>query len=117
MAIIIKYNKITIDHDIYTKVLSDGTVSYIKFSTDDVLNTNNNETAFTKLTNVFEENFEMKVKGGSVIKYLNLRIFQSPLGFSVNQPDHIMELVNERFPTGKLINLDTAFRTDSTHEK
>ena len=32
---IIKYKKITIDHAIYIKVFSDGTVSYLAFSTDD----------------------------------------------------------------------------------
>ena len=30
---IIKYNKTTIDHDIYIIVLSDGTVYYLTFST------------------------------------------------------------------------------------
>ena len=41
---ILKYNKITIDNTIYIKVLSDVTVSYLMVSTDDVLNTTNNET-------------------------------------------------------------------------
>ena len=59
---IIKYMISTIDHDIYIKFFSDGTVSYIKVCTDDVLNTANNETEFTELTNVFEEHFEMKVQ-------------------------------------------------------
>ena len=59
----------------------------------------------------------MKVKEGSVIKYLNFRIFQSPLGFSIDHTDHIMELVNEWFPTGKFRNIDTPFRTDSSYEK
>ena len=40
----IKDNKSTIDHFIYIKVFYDGTVSYLKVSTDDVLNTNNNKT-------------------------------------------------------------------------
>ena len=59
----------------------------------------------------------MKIQEGSVLKYLKLRIFQSPLGSSVNQTDHIMELVNELFPTGKFRNFDTDFRTDSVYEK
>ena len=50
----IKYKKITIDHAIYIKALSDETLSYIKVSTDDVLNTTNNETSFTELIIVFE---------------------------------------------------------------
>ena len=59
---IIKQNKSTTDHAIQIKVLTDGTFSYLIFSTDYVLNTTNNETEFTELTRVFEEHFEMKVQ-------------------------------------------------------
>ena len=44
---IIKYNKSKIDHAVYIKVFFDETVSYIKVSTDDVINTTNNEKGFT----------------------------------------------------------------------
>ena len=64
----IKYKKRTIDNAIYTKVFYDGTVSYCAFSTDDVLNTTNNEESFPGLTRVFEEAFEIKVQEGSVLK-------------------------------------------------
>ena len=87
---IIEYKKSTNDHAIYIKVLDDGTVSYLTVSTDDVLNTTNNENSFPELTRVFKDHFEMIVKEVSVIKYLNFRIFQSPLGFSVDQTDQIM---------------------------
>ena len=117
MVTILKYKKNTIDHAIYTKVISDGTVSYLKVSTDDVLKTTNNETAFPELTRVFKEHFEIKVQEGSVPKYLNILIFQSPLGFSVDYTDNIMELVKECFPTGNLRKVDTPFRTDSAHER
>ena len=46
---IIKYIKIKIDHAIYINVFYDGTVSYTTFSTDDILNTTNNETEFPEL--------------------------------------------------------------------
>ena len=46
---IFKYNKTTIDNSIYITVLSDGKVSYLTVSTDDFLNTTNNETAFPEL--------------------------------------------------------------------
>ena len=59
----------------------------------------------------------MKVQEGSVLKYSNFRICKSPLGFSIDQTDHIMELVNEWFPTGNFRNVDTPFRTDYSHEK
>ena len=52
---IIKYKKITIDNAIYIKVLSDGTVSYLTVSTDDVLKTNNSETFFTETRRVFKK--------------------------------------------------------------
>ena len=61
MVKIPKYKKRTIDHAIYIKVFSDITVSYIRVSIDDVINTTNNETTFPELTKVFEENFEIKV--------------------------------------------------------
>ena len=54
MVTIIKYKKSKIDHDIYIKVFTDGTVSYLTVSTDDVLNTTNNKTEFPELIRVFE---------------------------------------------------------------
>ena len=59
----------------------------------------------------------MKLQKGSVLKYLNFRICQSPLGFSVYQTGHIMELVNEWSPTIKFRKFDTTFSTESTYEK
>ena len=47
---IITFNKSTIYHAIYIKVFSYGTVSYLTVSTDNVINTNKNETAFPELT-------------------------------------------------------------------
>ena len=114
---IIEYKKITIYHAIYIKCFDDGTVSYIKVSTDDVLNTTNNENKFTEPTRVCKEHFEMKVQEGSVLKYLNIRISQYPLGFSIDQTEYIIELVNEWFPTGKFRNVDTPFQKDSSYEK
>ena len=58
----------------------------------------------------------MKVQEGSVIKYLNFRICQSPLGFSIDHQYQITELVNEWFPTGKFRNVDTSFWTDSSYK-
>ena len=43
---ILEYTKSTIDHDIYIKFFDYGTVYYLTVSTDDVLNTTNNENAF-----------------------------------------------------------------------
>ena len=74
-------------------------MSYLTVYTDDFLHTTNNDTKndteFTELKIVFEEHFEIKTQEGSVLKYLNLKIFQYPLDFSVDQSDHITEIVNE----------------------
>ena len=59
---IIKYIKRKIDHAIYIKVFTDGTVSYLTVSTDDVPNTTNNENVFTELTTVFKQHFDMKLQ-------------------------------------------------------
>ena len=66
---VFKYIKSTIYHAIYIKLFSDRTVSYLTVSTDDVLNSTNNDTSFTELTIVFEEHFDMKVQGVSFLKY------------------------------------------------
>ena len=117
MVTILRYNNSTLYHDIYIKVFTGVTVSYLTVYTDDVINNTTNDTAFPELTRVFKEHFDMKSQEGSVLKYLNFRICQSPLGFSIDQTDQIMELANEWFTTGKFRNVDTSFRTDSSYEK
>ena len=59
----------------------------------------------------------MKFQEVFVSKCLNFRIFQSPLGFSIDHNDHIMKLVNEWSPTENFIKFDTHFSTDSRYEK
>ena len=55
----------------------------------------------SELTRFSKEHFEIKVQEGSVFKYLHFRICQSPFGFSIDHTDHIIEIVNELFPTAK----------------
>ena len=116
MVTIIKYKKSTIDHAIYTKLFSYGTVSYLTVSAYDVINTTNDDIAFTELRRFFEEYFYIKFQEESILGYLNIWIFKSPLGFSIYHNDHITELVNKCPPTGKFRKVDTPFRTDSTYE-
>ena len=111
----LRHNKITIDHAIYTKVSHYVKVSCLTVSNDYFLNTTNNYKSFPELRRDFIEHFEMKDQEVPVPKYLNLPIFQYPLGFSVDHTDHIMKLVNEWLLTGKCINIYTPFCTDSTY--
>ena len=53
VVIILKYKKIKTYHAIYIKVFSDGSVSYLKVSNDDFLNTTNKEIEFTEITKGF----------------------------------------------------------------
>ena len=52
------------------------------------------KTVFLELIRVFEDQFEMTVLEGIVLKYSIFRICQSPLGFSVGQTNNITELAN-----------------------
>ena len=72
---VLKYNKSTIDHVIYIRILYDVIVSYLTVFTDYFLNSTNNKTEFTELTRVPEEHFEMKLQEGYFLKYPNFRIF------------------------------------------
>ena len=91
---ILKYNKRKTYHAIYIKLFSEIKVSYLTVSDYDVLNITNNGTGFPGITRVSEEDFEMKFQEGSILKHLIIRIFQSPIGFSVYSTDNIMELIN-----------------------
>ena len=64
----LKYKKGAIDHAVYIKVFPDGTVSYITFSADDILNAANNKTAFPELRRVLEEALEIKFREGYILK-------------------------------------------------
>ena len=54
-------------HDIYIKFFTDGTVSYIKVSTDDFLNTTNNETAFPELSIILKNTLIWKYKKNQLL--------------------------------------------------
>ena len=54
---------------------------------------------------------------GYVLKYLYFRIFRYPLDFSIDQTDHIIEVINKWFPTGKFRTVNAPFYKDSTYEK
>ena len=91
---ILKYKKITIYHVIYIKEFYGGILYDLTVSNDDVINTTTNQTVFPKLRRKYENYFEMKVQERCVLNYLIFRIFQSPLGFSIDHSDNTTEVVN-----------------------
>ena len=56
-------------------------------------------------------------KEGYVLKYQDFLIFHYHLGFSIDQNDHIIELINECFPTRNFRTVDAPFYKDSIYEK
>ena len=85
-----KYHNITVDNIIHIKEFYDVTMSYPIIYTDDDLNNYNNETSTPELIKVFEEEFEIKFKEISVLKYFNFRVCQSPLGVGIYQTNPII---------------------------
>ena len=108
MVTVLKYNKISTEIYIYIKVFPYGTVSHLTVSTDDVLNTTSNVTYFPNSEKSFKNNLRLKYN-----KYMSLNNkilgLKYPLGFSISNTRHIMDLVNEWFPDGKCWNIDTSF--------
>ena len=51
------------------------------------------------------------------MKYINLSLSQSPLGFNIVQTDHIILLVSEWFIDSKFCKVDTLFQTDTSYEE
>ena len=96
---VMTYTKITVFIVRKFAVFYDGTISYLTVYTGDVLNNNNNELYCSIIIKLFQETFQIKIQELSVLKYLNFWIFQSPSGFIVDYTIHIIDLVNEWFPT------------------
>ena len=80
MITVLKYKITTIYHDIYIKIFSDGTISYLKVSTDGSLNTNNNDIDFHELRKVFQESFEIRIQERTFLKYLGFGFIDLLLG-------------------------------------
>ena len=74
MVTILKYKIIVIVHDIYIKVFSDRTVSYITVSTDNVLNTTNNETEFPELIIFFEEDYSRETQDRKSVVFHDYKV-------------------------------------------
>ena len=64
VVIMNKYKKITIDHAIFINASGDWKLWYITVSTDDVLNTTNNETEFPELRIFLKNILRLKYKKG-----------------------------------------------------
>jgi len=65
--------------------------------TDDLLMASDNDEPFLHLVTEFRKMFDLTSKQGSVLKFLNLRLIQSPHGISFDQTKHIQSQILEPY--------------------
>ncbi len=78
----------TIDHGIFVWLWQHETC-YIALETDDILVASPTNAPFLFLKQELEKIFDLTMRMGSMLRYLNIRIIQSPAGISIDQSQHI----------------------------
>jgi hypothetical protein len=108
------------DHGIFLWSWNNETC-YIALETDDVLMASTTREPFLHLKHDLEKLFDLKVKEGSSLRFLNLRIVQSPHGISMDQTQHIKSrILHDYFndiPTSSIPKIYYPFPLDSSFEQ
>lgn len=108
------------DHGIFVWNLPTETC-YIALETDDLLFISKTCSPFLRLKAELEKIFDLTVCEGSVLKFLNLCIIQSPAGISFDQTQHIQNtLLYDYFkdiPKDSITRQLYPFPLDATFEK
>jgi hypothetical protein len=89
-------------------------------ATDDCLCLTDDRAYFVTLKTRLENVFELTLQEGDTLRFLNLRIIQSPQGISIDQTDHIVDtFISPYFKSrdvSKLLPITSPFPTDSSFE-
>ncbi len=88
----LKMIRCSCDHGIFVWHLPNETC-YVAIETDDLLFLSKTRSPFLQLKLELEKLFDLTVCEGSVLKFLNLRIIQSPHGISFDQTQHIQNTI------------------------
>lgn len=80
------------DHGIFVWIIHNETV-YLALATDDILVCSTTRQPFLLLKQELEKLFDLTCAEGNILKFLNLRIIQSPSGISFDQTDHIKNTI------------------------
>ena len=116
----LKMIRCSCDHGIFVWNLPTETC-YIALETDDLLFVSKTRSPFLRLKAELEKIFDLAVCEGSVLKFLNLRIIQSPAGISFDQTQHIQNtLLYDYFkdiPKDSITRQLYPFPLDATFEK
>ena len=85
--------------------------------TDDFLILTSSVALYQELKSNLSKAFKITSQEGPVLKYLNFRIVQSQHGISIDQTDHILEMVEPHYPrSSHFSKVDSPFRTDRSYE-
>jgi hypothetical protein len=94
---------------------------FLALATDDFLVLANDREHFLALKSGLEKLFKMTLQEGSVLRFLNLRIIQSPHGISIDQTDHVVDSIIEPYfklrDVSKLVRIISPFPMDTSFEQ
>ena len=77
--------------------VKNNVTAYINLSTDDIIDMSKSEWPIDKLQNRFGDLFSFKIKRGIELQFLNSRIIQSEYGISIDQTDHIIKSILDKY--------------------
>jgi hypothetical protein len=90
----LKFVRSSADHGVFVLSFNNGTETcYLALATDDILFISPTRDPFLWLKTELEKLFDLTVCEGSILKFLNLRIVQSPAGISFDQTNHIQNII------------------------
>ena len=94
-------------------MIKDTQILILAVQTDDTLVATNAPSLKDKVLSTLQQAFKVTTQEGIKLKYLNFRIIQSTHGISIDQTDHILELVNSYIPVDtKVEPANTPLRSD-----
>jgi hypothetical protein len=88
----LRFIRCSCDHGVFILTTPEETC-YIALETDDLLFISKTRAPFLRLKASLKQLFDLTVCEGSVLKFLNLRIVQSPSGISFDQTRHIQHVI------------------------
>jgi hypothetical protein len=110
------------DHGVFVwKQPSSELFLALALATDDCIVLCDDRVQFLDLKEKMEKMFEVTLQEGAILRFLNVRIIQSPAGISIDQTDHILDTIVMSFlknqGTSELVSITSPFPTDSSLEQ
>jgi hypothetical protein len=94
---------------------------FLALATDDFLVLTDDRELFLALKSGLEKLFKFTLQEGSVLRFLNLRIIQSPDRISIDQTDHVVDSIIKPYfklrDVSKLVRITSPFPTDTSFEQ